>query len=122
MCDRRSMELVSFAADVGHHVDRFDSDFVLSPVMGPRDSARTVVMHLAAGGAVGEHDAVATQLFCVVEGRGWVSGADGVRRPIEKHQAAQWTVGEVHAAGTDVGLVAIVIEGSFTVPAPRVVA
>ena len=114
------MQLVSFAPDTGHHVDQFGSDFILSPVMGVRDVGRTTVLHLAAGQLVGEHEAGTVQLFCVVEGRGWVSGGDGVRRPIERHQAAHWTPGERHAAGTDVGLVAVVIEGNFTVEAPRV--
>ena len=114
------MELVSFGPDTGHHVDRFGSDFVLSPVMGVRDTARTIVMHLVPGDQVGEHEAGTVQLFCVVEGSGWVSGADGVRHPIKRHQAAHWTPGELHAAGTDVGLVAVVIEGTFTVEAPRV--
>ena len=114
------MDLVSFGPDAGHHVDRFGSDFVLSPVMGSQDSARTVVVHLAPGSFVGEHEAVSEQLFCVVEGTGWVSGADGVRRTIERHQAAHWARGELHAAGTDVGLVAVVVEGTFTVTAPRV--
>ena len=114
------MQLVSFGPDAGHHVDQFGSDFILSPVMVVRDSARTVVMHLDAGGLVGEHVTGTVQLFCVVEGSGWVSGGDGVRHPIERYQAAHWTPGELHAAGTDVGLVAVVIEGTFTVEAPRV--
>ena len=114
------MQLVSFGPDAGHHVDQFGSDFLLTPVMGVRDAARTVVMHLAAGGLVGAHEAGTVQLFCVVEGSGWVSGGDGVRHLIARHQAAHWTPGEVHAAGTDVGLVAVVIEGTFTVEAPRV--
>ena len=114
------MELVSFGPDTGHHVDRFGSDFVLSPVMGVRDTARTIVMHLVPGDQVGEHEAGTVQLFCVVEGSGWGSGADGVRHPIKRHQAAHGTPVELHAAGTDVGLVAVVIEGTFTVEAPRV--
>ena len=114
------MELLSFGPETGHHIDQFGSDFVLSPVMGARDVARTVVMHLAPGNHVGEHEAGTRQVFCVVEGSGWVSGADGERRPIERHQAAHWSAGERHAAGTEVGLVAVVIEGTFTVEAPRV--
>ncbi len=111
------MEILSFSAAVGHPVDRFGSSFVLSPLMGPTDSGRTVCMHLAAGGVVGEHDAVSDQLFCVVEGDGWVSGADGERRSIGRHEAAYWRPGERHAAGTDRGLVAFVIEGTFSVAA-----
>jgi quercetin dioxygenase-like cupin family protein len=75
-------------------------------------------MHLPAGGIVGEHEAMSGQLFCVVSGEGWVSGDDGERRAIKTHEAACWSRGERHAAGTETGLTAIVIEGDFTVAAP----
>ena len=60
------MELYSFDVAAGHHVDRFGSDFILSPLMKPSDAARTVCMHLPPGGMVGEHEATSVQLFCVV--------------------------------------------------------
>ena len=112
------MRIVTFGRDAGHQVDRFGSDFVLAPLMGPTDTARTVCLHLTPGGRVGEHEAVGTQLFCVVAGSGWVSGADGLRVPISPFRAAHWTAGERHAAGTDAGMVAVVVEGDFTVAAP----
>ena len=109
------MELRSFDAAAGHHIDRFESDFVLSPLMGATDSARAVLMHLEPGGTVGTHEATTHQLFCVVAGTGWVSGADGERRGIRPFEAAWWVPGELHAAGTDSGMVAVVVEGGFTV-------
>jgi hypothetical protein len=112
------VELYSFDAKAGHQVDRFGSDFVLSPLMRPTDAARTVCMHLPPGGLVGEHEALSVQLFCVVSGEGWVSGDDGERRPIKTYEAACWSAGERHAAGTETGLTAIVVEGAFTVAAP----
>ncbi|HUP84173.1 MAG TPA: hypothetical protein VM143_00775 [Acidimicrobiales bacterium] len=115
------MELRSFDVDAGHHIDRFGSDFILSPLVRHDGGARTVVLHLPAGGVVGEHPAVADQLFCVVDGAGWVAGGDGVRRAIARGQAAHWSSGERHRAETDDGLVAVVIEGTFTIEAPRVV-
>jgi hypothetical protein len=67
---------------------------------------------------VGEHEATVDQLFCVVDGEGWVSGPGGVRHPITALQAAHWRTGEQHAAGTESGLTAIVLEGgSFEVAA-----
>ena len=36
-----------------------------------------VVIEIAPGGVVGRHPAVVPQLFVVVSGSGWVSGADG---------------------------------------------
>lgn len=109
------MELLSFDAAAGHRIDRFGSDFVLSPLMGSTDAARTACFHVPPGGQVGEHDAMTSQLFCVVAGAGWVSGGDGVRVPIGPFEAAWWVPGERHAAGSEDGLVAIVIEGEFSV-------
>ena len=109
------MEIVSFDRDAGHHITQFGSDFVLSPIMRSTDVARTVFMHLHPGGVIGEHETTVRQVFCVVAGEGWVSGADGERVPIRMFEAAHWSPGELHAAGTDSGLVAAVIEGSFTV-------
>ena len=112
------VDLFSFDATTGRKIDRFGSDFILSPLMKPTDCARTLCMHLAPGGLVGEHEAVSDQLFCVVSGEGWVSGDDGERRAIKTYEAARWSSGERHAAGTVSGLTAIVIEGEFTVEAP----
>ncbi|HVF33282.1 MAG TPA: hypothetical protein VM933_09625 [Acidimicrobiales bacterium] len=113
------MELLAFDAAAGHRVDRFGSDFVLTPLMGPTDKARAVCLHVPPGGRVGEHDAVSGQLFAVVVGQGWVSGGDGVRVPIRPFEAAWWAPGERHAAGTEEGLVAFVIEGDFSVDGLR---
>lgn len=60
---------------------------------------------------MGEHEAVVGQLFCVVDGEGWVSGSDRERRSIAAWQAAHWRPGELHAAGTATGLIAFVLEG-----------
>ena len=106
------MRLLTFDASVGRRIDRFGSDFVLSPLTDPNGQARVACMHLAPGGIVGEHEAIGQQLFCVVAGRGWVSGDDGQRAPIEPMQAAYWEHGELHAAGSDEGMVAVVLEGS----------
>ncbi|HEX7166901.1 MAG TPA: hypothetical protein VF230_07960 [Acidimicrobiales bacterium] len=108
------MRLFTFDASSGHHVDRFGSNFVLAPLTDPTGMARVACMHLEPGGLIGEHEAVGGQLFCVVSGRGWVSGDEGERQPITAMQAAFWDNGELHAAGTDEGLVAVVLEGSFT--------
>ena len=70
-----------------------------------------VVIEIAAGGVVGRHPAVVAQLFVVVHGSGWVSGADGEREPIESGQAVLWEQGEEHESGSDTGMTALVLEG-----------
>ena len=106
------MRIYSFSTSAGHQAGGFGNDFVLSPLTSPDGTASVACFHLAAGGYVGEHEAVVGQLFCVVEGQGWVSGRDGRQKPIHAQQAAYWEPGEMHAAGSDSGLIAIVVEGN----------
>jgi hypothetical protein len=47
----------------------------------------------------------------VVEGEGWARGAAVQRILIRTGQAVYWQAGEEHEAGTDTGMVAIVVEG-----------
>jgi quercetin dioxygenase-like cupin family protein len=72
--------------------------------------AHVVVMEIGAGGVVGRHPAAVGQLFVVVLGAGWVSGADGVRRPIQAGEAVAWEAGEEHESGSDEGMTALVVE------------
>jgi quercetin dioxygenase-like cupin family protein len=102
----------------GRRIGTEGASFTLLPLMHPADEARVVLLELAAGDCVPEHDADGRQLFCVLRGEGWVSGQDSNRVRIREMQAAQWSPGERHAAGTEQGMLAIAIEGSFTVEAP----
>jgi hypothetical protein len=105
-----AMDIYSFSRSSGHPVDSFASSFVLSPVAQVSGPSRLACFHLGAGENVGEHEAVVGQLFCVVDGEGWVSGPDSARRPLRAMEAAYWRAGERHAAGTQSGLIAFVIE------------
>ena len=72
--------------------------------------AQVGVLRLRRRGRVGRHAAVVAQLFVVVSGEGWVAGGDGKQQPIRTGQAVVFDEGEEHEAGTDRGLVALVIE------------
>jgi quercetin dioxygenase-like cupin family protein len=72
--------------------------------------AHVVVMEIGPGGVVGRHPAVVAQLFVVVRGSGWVSGAEGGREPMAAGEAVLWDEGEEHESGSDVGMTALVIE------------
>jgi quercetin dioxygenase-like cupin family protein len=65
---------------------------------------------LAAGGLLGRHPAVLTQIYWVVEGSGWVSGRDGAPVAIAAGQAAVWDAGEEHESGTDTGMTVAILE------------
>jgi quercetin dioxygenase-like cupin family protein len=72
--------------------------------------AHVVVIEIAPGGLVARHPAVVAQLFVVVRGSGWVSGADGERQAIRSGEAVLWEAGEEHESGSDDGMTALVIE------------
>lgn len=59
-------------------------------------------------------------MLAVVHGTGWVTGGDGAARLIKTGQAAVWEVGEEHGAGTDNGMTAVCVEGSFEMHAVAV--
>jgi quercetin dioxygenase-like cupin family protein len=72
--------------------------------------AHVVVIEIGPGGLVGRHPAVVAQLFVVVRGTGWVSGADGLRIQISAGEAVLWEPGEEHESGSDEGMTALVVE------------
>jgi hypothetical protein len=69
-----------------------------------------VVIQVGPGGLVARHPAVGAQLFAVVRGSGWVSGADGEREPIRAAEAVLWEPGEEHESGSEEGMTVLVVE------------
>jgi hypothetical protein len=113
------VELLTFGPNVGRSIDAHGSDFVIAGLAEVGGPARAACIHLPPGGSVGAHPTTSSQLFCVVAGSGWVIGGDGRRQNIRAFEAAHWTAGEVHAVGTDEGLVAVVLEGPTVAPPRR---
>jgi quercetin dioxygenase-like cupin family protein len=72
--------------------------------------AHVVLIEIGAGGVVGRHPAVGAQLFAVVRGAGWVSGADGEREAISAGEAVLWEPGEEHESGSPEGMTVLVVE------------
>ena len=107
------MRIFRFDSEVSIPIGRFGSDFRIGRLTGDDTRARVQILHLAPGGLVGRQPARLRQLFAVVTGSGWVSGGDGQRRAIRAGQAAVWEPGEEHDAGSDDGLTAVSVEGSF---------
>jgi quercetin dioxygenase-like cupin family protein len=73
-------------------------------------TAHVVVIEIGVGGVVARHPAVGAQLFVVVSGSGWVSGADGEREPIRAGEAVLWEPGEEHESGSDDGMTVLAVE------------
>jgi quercetin dioxygenase-like cupin family protein len=83
---------------------------VSASVRGVTREGHAVVIEIGPGGNLGRHPATVPQLFVVVSGSGWVSGADGERLAIAAGQAAVWEAGEEHESGSDDGMTALVVE------------
>jgi quercetin dioxygenase-like cupin family protein len=111
------MRIYRFDAEVGRLIDLYGSKFVQSRIVHTTQPAHVSCMHLGPGGLVGYHPATVPQLFLVVQGEGWVRGEAPERRAITAGQAAFWEAGEWHESGTDMGMIAIVIEGEGLDPA-----
>ncbi len=106
------MKLFSFEAGLGRSVGEFDSTgFILSRVAHLPGETVVHCAWLDPGGAIGYHPAGAVQLFLVVEGEGWVRGESPEQIPVHAGQAALWQKGEWHAAGTQTGMTAVILEG-----------
>ncbi len=106
-----------FDQEIGKPIHQFGSTFTMSRI-GLFDSTLHIgCMHLDNNGLIGRHEAVTDQLFLVIEGSGWVSGDSGEVIEIKAGQAAFWTKGESHEAGTySTTMKAIVIEGDNLQP------
>jgi GrpB-like predicted nucleotidyltransferase (UPF0157 family) len=109
------MDVFRFDEEVSIPVSQFGSHFRLAPLISDVTAGRMEVAYLPPGGWIGRHRAESDQLFAVVAGHGWVAGHGGTRRDITRGFAARWLAGEEHEAGTDVGLTAVIVEGSFDV-------
>jgi quercetin dioxygenase-like cupin family protein len=111
------MKLFRFEAAVGREIDAYGSvQLVMSSILRLSGDAHIGCMHIGAGGVVGYHQATEPQLFLVVQGVGWVRGAEDRRVKLSAGQAAWWAAGEWHESGSDEGMVAIVIEGERVDP------
>jgi quercetin dioxygenase-like cupin family protein len=93
----------------GRQIDAFGS--VDARVRGvSRRVHQVVFIEIGPGGILGRHPAASHQLFAVVTGSGWVSGADGERELVSAGEVVIWDPGEEHESGSDDGMTAIVVE------------
>jgi mannose-6-phosphate isomerase-like protein (cupin superfamily) len=112
------MQLFRFDATVGQSIDQFGSvNLIIARIIRAAGEISVICMHIGADGVVGYQQAGENQLFVVVEGAGWVRGQSDEQLPIVAGEAAFWTAGEWHEAGSAQGMTAIVIEGKALDPA-----
>jgi quercetin dioxygenase-like cupin family protein len=93
----------------GRRIESFDSaDAWVRGVS--RRVLQVVAIEVGPGGVVGRHPSGSHQLFAVVGGSGWVSGADGEREPVATGDVVIWEPGEEHESGSEQGMTALVVE------------
>ena len=66
--------------------------------------------------SIDQHVACFGQLRIVVEGSGWVAGADGQRYEVATSDVTFFERGEQHAKGSDSGMMAIMVQIYDLVP------
>jgi hypothetical protein len=78
--------------------------------VGAVEGAAVDVLTFEAGAVLRRHPTRLWQLFSVVHGAGWASGADGVRVPVVARDCVPWEPDEEHESGSDDGMVVIVVQ------------
>ena len=81
----------------------------MSKIVNHQGNVHIGAMHLHENGIIGNHEAVVSQLLLIVDGAGYVCGANK-KIKVEAGQAVFWEKGELHETSTEQGLTAIVME------------
>jgi quercetin dioxygenase-like cupin family protein len=113
------MQLLDFTPGHEAPISVYESERAYALPLGEgRGEGHVYCIRIEPGGFIGPHEAGFGQLFLVVAGSGWVSGADGVQRPLGAGRGAFIARGEVHAKGSDTGLTAIMVQLTDLAAAP----
>ena len=107
------MRIVDFSASHAQPIETYESVAASAVRLGDGEGeAHVYGVHVEAGGRIGEHPIGFGQLFLVVTGSGWVSGADGRRVAVAAGQGAYFEKGERHAKGSETGMTAVMVQVS----------
>ncbi len=105
------MRTLDFAALHGVPVEDLGSHSVTSVRLAQGDGESYVYcLRFEPGGAIGPHPTGFEQLFLVVDGAGWIAGADGRRQRLSVGHGAYLERGELHSKGSDEGMTAIMVQ------------
>ena len=113
------MRLLDFTPGHETPITVYDSYRAYALPLGEgRGEAHAYCIRIEPGGIIGSHQAGFGQFFLVVAGSGWVSGSDGVQRPLGAGRGAYIERGEIHTKGSDTGLTAIMVQMTDLAAAP----
>ena len=112
------MKIYRFDVEVGEEIEQFGSvKAIISRIVHLEAEAAVNVAYIHPMGRIGYHQAVAPQLFLLVEGEGWVRDEFDEIFPIKEGQAVFWEQNEWHESGSETGMTAVIIEGVSFDPA-----
>lgn len=105
------MEILKFGKELAKKIDNYDSiSAYYSKIMRTDSPTNIGFINIEQGGIIGYHKAPVPQLFLVLEGEGWIEGADNNRITIKSGEGVFWNKGEGHISGSDTGLTALVLQ------------
>lgn len=105
------MELIDFSRSKADPIERFESLNASRAVIGGTPGeARIYCLYFDPTGIIGTHPTGFCQFFLVVEGSGWVAGADGHRITLKAGEGVRLSKGEVHSKGSETGMIAIMVQ------------
>lgn len=107
------MQVVRFDPAISIPNTELGSNFRLAPLTSPGSRVTVQLLYLPPGGLIRRRAAPARRLLGLVAGEGWVASGDATRRSIGPGYGAVWDQGEEQEAGSDHGLTALCLEGSF---------
>ncbi len=70
------MKIFDFSEKVGKQITAFQSNFIMSKIVNHQGNIHIGAMHLKENGIIGYHEAVVSQLLLIVDGEGYVCGAN----------------------------------------------
>jgi len=104
------VKVFDFSEKSGKRISVFQSNFIMSKIVNHQGNVHIGAMHLQENGIIGYHEAVVSQLLLIMDGEGYVCGADKEKVKIRAGQAVFWEKGEFHETSTEHGLLAIIME------------
>ena len=111
------MQIIEFSRSRARPIELFGSISASSVRLADGSGeVHVYCVYFGPGGSIGEHPTGFGQLFLVMDGSGWVTGADGSRVTLSAGQGAFFENGERHSKGSDHGMTALMVQVSTLQP------
>jgi quercetin dioxygenase-like cupin family protein len=107
------MRVIDFSRNTAEPIKLFESVAASSVCIGDgHGDAHVYCIYIEPGGSIGEHPTGFCQLFLIIQGSGWVTGADGSRVSLTTGQGVIFENGERHSKGSENGMTALMVQVS----------